>query len=584
MRIRTLSAQLVNQIAAGEVIERPASVVKELLENSLDAGSRAIEVEIERGGVGRIHIADDGCGIHRDDLALALAAHATSKIASLEELEQVASLGFRGEALASIASVARVRLVTRAAGEELAWEIVAEAGTAPSAPRPAARRAGTSVEVSDLFFATPARRKFLRTDKTEFGHIDTVVRRLALARAEVGFTLRNDARAVFAVPAANDEDARARRVATLCGQAFLDSAIAIEESGAALRLRGWAALPTAARTRADLQYFFVNGRAVRDRVITHAIRQAYTDLLHHAHHPAYVLHLELDPATVDVNVHPAKHEVRFRQSQVVHGFIAQTLGRALAGARAGSGPAGPARAAAGRLFGVAAPAGAQRPIPLAVREQAAAYAALAEEPAGAVHEDASETPPLGYALAQLHGAYVLAQNEEGLVVVDMHAAHERITYERLKRAFGGEGVRAQPLLVPVTVAVGRQQADLAEERADTLRSLGLEVDRLGEDRLVVRQVPAMLARADAARLLTDVLEDLERCGAGAIVEERGNELLATMACHGSVRANRRLTLEEMNALLRDMERTERSGQCNHGRPTWMPLSLGELDRLFQRGR
>ena len=595
MPIRPLPPQLVNQIAAGEVVERPASVVKELLENSLDAGARSIEIDVEEGGKRLIRIRDDGCGIPREELSLALARHATSKIGSLEDLELVASLGFRGEALPSIASVSRLTLVSAIEGAQSGWRLESDGSEQPGEPAPAPHPPGTTVEVRDLFFNVPARRKFLRTEATEFRHIEEVVRRIALSRPGVAFQLRHNRRVLWRLDPVDTPEAERRRLARLCGPEFVEHALFMTQEAAGLSLRGWLAQPAFSRSQADLQYFFVNGRVVRDRLVAHAVRQAYQDVLHHGRHPAYVLHLELDPAAVDVNVHPAKHEVRFRDSRLVHDFLFRSLHRALAETR----PGAQAPAAAGISTERSAPAAPQQarqqPMALEVAEQVAAYGALHAAPqaeagvsAGAESaveaEAAAETAPLGFALAQLHGVYILAQNARGLVLVDMHAAHERITYERLKTAWEREGIRAQPLLVPVTLAVSEQEAALAEAEAETFARLGFEVDRLGPERLVVRQVPALLREADAAALVRDVLADLRATGMSTRVQERMNALLATMACHGSVRANRRLSVPEMNALLRDMERTERSGQCNHGRPTWVEFGMDELDALFMRGQ
>lgn len=603
MSIRLLPPQLVNQIAAGEVVERPASVIKELLENSLDAGARQIEIDVEQGGKRLLRVRDDGTGIPHDELALALSRHATSKIASLEELEQVASLGFRGEALPSIASVSRLSLTSRAAGADTGWTVEADGSDRVETPRPAPHPVGTSVEVRELFFNTPARRKFLRTDATEYKHIEDVVRRLAMSRFSVGLTLRHNRKQVFRLPPAGTQEEGERRLARLCGAPFVDNSLHVSQQTGELRLSGWVGLPTFSRSQADLQYFFVNGRMVRDKLITHAVRQAYQDVLYHGRHPAYVLYFELDPTLVDVNVHPAKSEVRFRDSRAIHGFIFQALHQALAGVRPGREQAGqtplpphrpePAAAAQGHA---PAPAGArQQAMPLRAMEQVAAYAALhppqsalaQAPPAGnavAAEAEAAETPPLGYALAQLHGIYLLAQNARGLVLVDIHAAHERITYERLKTMQAESGIRSQPLLVPVTVSVSEREAALAESDSEVFRELGFEVDRLGPEQLVIRQVPTLLANADAAALVRDVLSDLLEHGVSTRLREAMNAILSTLACHGSVRANRQLTLAEMNALLRDMERTERSGQCNHGRPTWVQFSLAELDRLFLRGQ
>ncbi len=600
MPIRQLPSQLVNQIAAGEVVERPASVVKELVENSLDAGASQVEIEVEAGGARRIRIRDNGRGISREELALALHRHATSKIQDLEDLEGVGTLGFRGEALPSIASVSRFSLTSRTADSDRGWRVESD-GAAVSPPEPAAHPRGTTVEVRDLFYNTPARRKFLRTEKTEFKHIDELVRRVALARPEVRFDLKHNGRMVRRVAAAESDQDMARRLTDLLGPEFSDRSIGLDHSGAGLRLRGWVGLPTYSRSQADQQFFFVNGRMVRDRLVTHAVRQAYADVLYHGRQPVYVLHLELDPRRVDVNVHPAKHEVRFRDGRLVHDFIFRTLNEALKEVR----PADrlePAEvthlgqvqgAALGGMPGLSP--GSSMPVssvPLALGTPGGgserlsippAYgSAAAAVPLGVAEPE--EIPPLGFALAHLHGVYILAQNASGLVLVDAHAAHERITYERLKRSSADQGLKSQMLLVPVDVPVSEREADCAENHAVDLAGLGLEIDRIGPDCLRVRKIPTLLQQADAAELLRDVIADLLAVGSSQRIAEERNRVLSTMACHGSVRANRRLTVDEMNALLRDMERTENSGQCNHGRPTWVSLDMGQLDRLFLRGR
>lgn len=619
-RIQLLSPRLANQIAAGEVVERPASVAKELLENSLDAGARRIDVEAEQGGIKLLRIRDDGSGIPPDDLPLALARHATSKIRELEDLEAVASLGFRGEALASISSVARLTMTSRTADAEQAWQVETEGRDMEARVQPAAHPVGTSVEVRDLFFNTPARRKFLRAEKTEFDHLQEVIKRLALARFDVAFHLRHNGKTVFALHEAPDEISRARRVASVCGPAFLEQALPIEVERSGLRLWGWVGLPTFSRSQADLQYFYVNGRMVRDKLVAHAVRQAYRDVLFNGRHPTFLLFLEIDPGVVDVNVHPTKHEVRFRDSRMVHDFLYGTLHRALGEVRPEDQLAAPAAVqqivrpsglAAGEFgpqgeMGLAAQmleqpvaqssvwrspgAGYQAPRPQPSIPQAEAqgayreyFAPLPEQPV-ALPQSQGDIPPLGYALAQLKGVYILAENAQGMVLVDMHAAHERITYERLKSAMACEGLRGQPLLVPETLALSQREADCAEEHAQWFQRLGFELQRLGEESLAIRQIPALLKQAEATQLVRDVLADLLEYDTSDRIQAHLNELLATMACHGAVRANRRLTLPEMNALLRDMEQTERSGQCNHGRPTWTQLGMDDLDKLFLRGR
>ncbi|HSB96691.1 MAG TPA: DNA mismatch repair endonuclease MutL [Spongiibacteraceae bacterium] len=603
-RIQLLSPRLANQIAAGEVVERPASVVKELLENCLDAGARQIDIDIDAGGVQLIRVRDDGGGIAREDLPLALSRHATSKIYELEDLERVLSLGFRGEALASISSVSRLSITSNSDDKPGSGWCASSAGREMEvALEPAAHPRGTTVEVRDLFFNTPARRKFLRTEKTEFSHIEEIVKRLALSRFDVGFQLRHNGRSVYPLRAASSELERERRVAALCGGEFLEHLVHIDSRVGDLHLWGWVALPTFSRSQADLQYFYVNGRSVRDKLVSHAIRQAYQDVLFSGRHPAYVLYLEVDPGNVDVNVHPTKHEVRFRDGRAVHDFLFRSLHRALAEIR----PQDQLTAANTASLNIAAPQPLARqsmlqlptgsggyqangyqfaptsPSQQGVREQLQAYGSLygATPAEGA---EASAVPPLGYALAQLQGVYILAENTQGLVLVDMHAAHERITYERMKTARDGEGIRAQPLLVPRSLAVSQREADCAEQFSQVFQSFGLRLERAGPESLLIRELPVALRDADAEQLVRDVLSDLLEHGSSDRIETHSNEILATMACHGAVRANRRLALAEMNALLRDMEETERSGQCNHGRPTWVQLSLSELDKLFLRGR
>ena len=619
-RIQLLNPRLANQIAAGEVVERPASVIKELLENSLDAGATRVDIDVEQGGVKLLRVRDDGCGIVEGDLPLALSRHATSKIMDLDDLERVATLGFRGEALASVASVSRLLLTSCSEAADQAWQVETEGRDMNPRVQPAAHPRGTTVEVRDLFFNTPARRKFLRTEKTEFGHLEEVVKRLALSRFDVAFNLRHNGRSVLSLRPAHTEQEARRRVASICGPAFVEQSVTIDQERSGLRLWGWVGLPTFSRSQADLQYFCVNGRMIRDKLVAHAVRQAYRDVLFNGRHPTFVLFLEVDPAVVDVNVHPTKHEVRFRDGRMVHDFLFSTLYRALADQRpdsqggAADDPAGaeglqstPMPAASGLSAGVfsgqthmplnepaaawsVSPAAVERPSPQALAGATQAYAGLYGDsaapappqmpPAG----EAGEVPPLGYALAQLHGVFILAENADGLVVVDMHAAHERITYERLKQAMELEGLRSQPLLVPESMAVSQRQADCAEEHAAWFARLGFALQRTGPETLAIREIPALLRQADAAQLVQDVLADLMEFGTSDRIEAHRNELLATMACHGSVRANRRLTLAEMNGLLRDMEQTERSGQCNHGRPTWTRMSMGELDKLFLRGR
>lgn len=632
-RIALLSQRLANQIAAGEVVERPASVVKELLENSVDAGASRIEVDIEQGGSKLIRIRDNGTGIEKEDLALALSRHATSKIADLDDLENIRSLGFRGEALASISSVSRFTLVSRAqdAVDDNAWTVEAAGQEMAASLTPAAHPQGTTVEVRDLFFNTPARKKFLRTENTEFARIDEILKRMALSRFELSFILRHNQRTIHQLLSARSEQEKQRRVSLVCGPAFVENSVYIDMEASGLRLWGWVSLPTFSRSQADLQYFYVNGRIIRDKLVTHAVKQAYRDVLFHGRHPAYVLYLELQPALVDVNVHPTKHEVRFRDSRLVHDFLFKALHKALADLRpqdrfadaseaegsAGassdyglgnmseqnsmqlaidentgeilpSGLAGnySSTGAFSRAFSPGGFGSARgNPFDSRLRGNPADSRTMAEQMANYNELQAdAEIPPLGFAIAQLHGVFILAQNRHGLIIVDMHAAHERITYEHMKTASANEGVKAQPLLVPLSIAVSQAEADCAEEQAEALRALGVEIERVATESVLVRQVPTILANANIEQLVRDVLSDVLEHGRSERIQSYQDELLSTMACHGSVRANRQLSIAEMNALLRDMERTERSGQCNHGRPTWVYQSMDELDKLFLRGR
>ena len=581
-RIHPLPDLLISQIAAGEVVERPASVLKELIENSLDAGATRIDIQLEEGGVRLIRVTDDGIGIDADDLPLALARHATSKIANLDDLERVASYGFRGEALASIASVARMSVTSRPQGATHAMRLRNDSANA----EPAALSGGTVIEVADLYFNTPARRKFLKTDATEYAHCNDVLQRMALANPGVAFTLSHNGAARHRF-GSGDGDARAR---TLLGDEFFAHARRVEVAAGPLRLTGFAALPAYSRSGRDEQYFYVNGRFVRDKLLSHAAREAYTDILHGTRHPAYALFLDLDPAEVDVNVHPAKTEVRFRNARGIHQFVFHALQRAL-GASIGSHAASQAE----ENLPSAAPQqnhfAPYQQSSLAVAEQSAtpymefarsAFDAQRAAPQAPMQSDAAA--PLGYAIAQLHGVYVLAQNNAGLVLVDMHAAHERILYERIKRQLDAGPPPTQPLLVPLLLAASAGEIATAEEHARTLPLLGFEIHAAGPQQLAVRAVPSLLAAGDLPTLIRALLADLKEFPASRVIEAQRNELLATMACHGAVRANRQLTLPEMNALLRDMEITERADQCNHGRPTWVQLSMSDLDRIFMRGR
>lgn len=611
--IQPLSDQLISQIAAGEVIERPAAVVKELLENALDAGATQVTIRLEQGGVKRIAVCDNGRGIPPDELPLALARHATSKIATLTDLESVLSLGFRGEALASIASVAQLTLTSRTADAPHAWEI----GPGAIQPSPASGAVGTTVDVQDLYFNTPARRKFLKSDQTEYGHCAEVVRRVALARPDVSFTLTHNGRTVEHWSACEMD----KRSAQLLGEEFAQARLALEEASGELHIHGFAGLPTAARLRADAQYFYVNGRFVRDKLLTHAVRAAYQDVLHGERYPSYVLRLDLDPTLVDVNVHPSKIEVRFRESRAVHQFVFHAVSRALAQTSATAAGTVPAPQPAATLGGALSSSPWQRPQQQAsfgaqftprfgqaetggVTQSVANYGALfnglrpqseAVEGSQVRQPDAPYvvTPqpspgqqefPLGFALAQLHGVFVLAQNTAGLVLVDMHAAHERILYEQFKQALDEDAVQVQPLLIPVTFFADPVEVGAAEENRETLQTLGFDIAVLSPTTLAVRAIPALLKNADAQGLARDVLRDVREYGGSRLLVERRNELLGTLACHTAVRANRMLTVPEMNALLRQMEATERADQCNHGRPTWVQLGLAELDRLFLRGQ
>ena len=588
--IHILSPRLANQIAAGEVVERPASVVKELVENALDAGSTQIDIDCEAGGIGRIRIRDNGLGIRSDELPLALSRHATSKIFDLDDLEAVSTLGFRGEALASIASVSRLDLTSAVEGEAGSKVSVEGRNMAPSIETFAHPR-GTTVDVRDLFFNTPARRKFLKTERTEFGHIDTVVSREALSRFDVGFRLAHQGRVTRQLPPALSESAQLERVANLLGRGFIDAALKVDSSVIGLSLKGWACRATFNRAQGDCQYAFVNGRIVRDKLLSHALRQAYRDVLFHGRHPCYLLYLELDPAQVDVNVHPTKHEVRFRDSRLIYDFLLRSISKVLADDRPdqvldqdSSFPIGSidqhvdaAQYQSGIRFGDEAR-------PSTGFDVLSQLARPVDPVAPNEGEDSQDIPAMGYAVAQLHGVYILSQTRDGMIIVDMHAAHERITYESLKHALDDRGLVSQPLLIPVTMHVSQREASLVEEANDLLEQFGLGVQRVGPETIRIEHVPAILRRANHEDLVRGVLIDLAEVGTSDRIVEARDHLLATMACHGSVRANRQLTVSEMNALLRDIERTERSGQCNHGRPTWTALTMNDLDRLFLRGR
>lgn len=592
MSIRILPDLLISQIAAGEVVERPAAALKELLENSLDAGATEIRVDLEQGGIKRMRITDNGCGIPRDELLLALARHATSKIGSLEELERVASLGFRGEALASIAAVSRLSLTSRARDCSHAWSINAEGGRL-SEPSPAALSTGTVIDAQDLFFNTPARRKFLKTEATEYAHCAEAMRRLALARPDVAWTLTHNGR----VSARYSNESVATRCRNVLGEAFEQASIQVEAAAAELRVSGWVIRPSAATSSRDTQHCFVNGRYVRDKLITHALKAAYGDVLHHQLQPGYCLFITLAPESVDVNVHPAKTEIRFRDGRGVHQFLLHAVERVLGqGQRTEDGGQKTAGVSPFQIYPQ------QTAMPLHVSEAMAFYAPLAahsasgaplsqgsgapgpQDSAAELQAQGTDAPPLGYALAQLHGVYVLAQNAHGLVLVDMHAAHERVVYEKLKSALDARAVPAQTLLIPVSLTVDARDVGEIAPYLDQLAAIGFELTISSPTSVAVRSVPWLLKDADPVELTRTLLREVAEFGVARLLDERRNELLATLACHGAVRANRRLTIPEMNALLREMEATERAGQCNHGRPTWFQMGMHELDTMFMRGR
>lgn len=611
MPIQKLPPELINQIAAGEVVERPASVVKELLENSLDAQCRTIWLDLEHGGIKKIKVRDDGVGIEQGQIELALDRHATSKIASYTDLENVVTMGFRGEALPSIASVSRFSLVSAVNGAESGWRYEnssADAQTLSPHPHPP----GTTIEVRDLFYNVPARRKFLRTDKTEYSHIEKLFRQLALSRFDVGFEMQHNQRPAHKLPAVNGVEAMTSRVASICGAVFADQSVYFDKEAAGMRLWGWLGLPVFTRSQADMQYFYVNQRSVKDKVLSHAARLAYKDVLYHGRQPAYVLFLEIEPTMVDVNAHPAKTEVRFRESRLVHDFVFRTLHKVIEEISPATSLHGvtsvnsTGSSAGGSQQGQQLPVdfqsqrhGSAYPSAGAVKEQLSHYSNLANFQSDSVDAKQNaesgveggssinppkEVMPLGFALAQLQGIYILAENSEGLVVVDMHAAHERITYEKLKNSFYGAGLKMQPLLVPININVSSAEAELVENEQVVLEKIGLQINRLGPEKITLRSLPTLLRNGDAESLVRDVVADMLEKGSSSKVEEAMNEMLSTMACHGSIRANRKLTIEEMNALLREMEQTPRIGQCNHGRPTWVQMSIQQLDGLFLRGR
>ena len=629
MRIHSLPIQLINQIAAGEVVERPSSVVKELVENCFDAGARQIHIDIEQGGTRLIKIRDDGCGIEKEDLPLALSRHATSKIASLKDLEQVVSMGFRGEALPSISSVARLTLISRIAEADCAWRVNADGSEQDFDPQPDPHPQGTTVDVRDLFYNTPARRKFLKTEKTEFAHIETLIKRMALSRFDIGFMLSHNQREVLNLRPAVTEPEQEQRIAGICGPTFIENAVKIDFAASGLHLSGWVGLPTFSRSQQDMQFFYVNGRLIKDKLVSHAVKQAYQDVLYHGRHPVFVLYLSLDPALVDVNAHPAKLEVRFREGRLVHDFLFSALHRSLADLRPGDSqesnvgwvttarmqeveqckeqlPSDSATQQPEPGFSqeplpgdsvsrppAAKPAYSFRPpqqavLPLQVEEQIRAYASLYPKSAPAQQQQPApaqqETHPLGHAIAHLHNIYILSETPKGIILVDAHAAHERVTYERLKQQHQQGVVPSQPLLLPIKITVSAAEADLAEQEHEFFSTLGFELNRSGLETLVLRSIPVLLTGSDMESLIRDVLADIIEHGLSRRIQDKANEILSTVACHGAVRAHRRLTVDEMNALLRDMEQTERSGQCNHGRPTWIELSTRDLDKFFLRGQ
>ncbi|HEY8095268.1 MAG TPA: DNA mismatch repair endonuclease MutL [Methylobacter sp.] len=626
MRIHSLPTQLVNQIAAGEVVERPSSVVKELVENCFDAGASQVVIDIEQGGARLIKIRDNGCGIVKEDLPLALSRHATSKIASLKDLEQVVSMGFRGEALPSISSVSRLTLISRISDADCAWKVNADGTEQNFDPQPDPHPQGTTVDVRDLFYNTPARRKFLKTEKTEFAHIETLIKRMALSRFDMGFTLSHNQKEILNLkPAATDSE-QEQRIAGICGSAFIENSVKIDFAASGLQLTGWVGLPTFSRSQQDMQFFYVNGRLVRDKLVSHAVKQAYQDVLFHGRHPVFVLYLTLDPTLVDVNAHPAKLEVRFREGRLVHDFLFSALHRSLANLR----PGNDNRPNVGWVSdsvtqqSESAPSSQTQPVldanpnniawqndsvtqhtkphfdtkptyrppqqaslPLHVEEAIQAYASLYPKPepiAQVTEPTQAEARPLGHAIAHLHNIYILSETPTGIILVDAHAAHERVTYERLKQQYQNGAVPSQPLLLPIKITVSAAEADLAEDEHGFFQAMGFEINRSGPETIVLRSIPVLLGNTDMEILIRDVLADLTEHGMSQRIQEKSNEILAKAACHGSVRAHRRLTVDEMNALLRDMEQTERIGQCNHGRPTWVELSTNDLDKFFLRGQ
>ncbi|MGU9977456.1 MAG: DNA mismatch repair endonuclease MutL [Candidatus Oxydemutatoraceae bacterium WSBS_2016_MAG_OTU14] len=606
MKIKQLPSQLINQIAAGEVIERPASVVKELVENSLDSGAQHIRIRIEQGGSKLIAVSDDGCGMDKDDLLLSVAHHATSKITSFQDLERVAGFGFRGEALPSIASVSRLKITTAIADAPHAWSISFNGGETQNDVSPAQHAQGTSIEVSDLFFNVPARRKFLKAERTELRHIQDWLFKLALSYTDVAFELYHNGKEIFKFKGQADGHSTEQRLERILSKSFVEQSIWVDYEEGDLSLKGWFGLPIVSRAQADMQYIYINRRSVRDKTCSHALRQGYQDVLYHERHPCYVAYLEIDPRQIDVNVHPAKLEVRFVEQQRVHQFMCQAVAKALGSAQAGNDytqsvehqttwsnktsnnhlPTTATKEAIKASGGFLRES--TRPLSFNRLSRGRSEPSMPSSPGQGSPSDEQggllEESLLGNALCQVHNIYILAQNKQGLVLVDMHAAHERINYERFKTAYHANGIRMQPLLVPKTIQVSEKEVELCEQHSVTLKKFGFEIDAMGRDKLVVRSIPSLLAESDIEKLARDVLSDLSEHDFSARVEESINEMLSSMACHCSIRANQSLTIAQMNTLLRDIEQTERSGQCNHGRPTWLLLSIKELDALFKRGR
>lgn len=598
-QIQTLSSHLVNQIAAGEVVERPSSVVKELVENSIDSGATNIEINIEAGGTKLIKIFDNGCGIHADDLSLALSRHATSKIHRLEDLSQINSLGFRGEALPSIASISRMILTSKQADSECAWTLSAREN---ESIKPASGIDGTTIEVRDIFYNVPARKKFLKTDRTEYSHIESLIKTMMLSHPHIAFKFTHNHKIIYQLAIAKTDEQQRQRIEQICGKAFAESLIPVQADIEGYHLKGWVALPVFSRSQPDFQYFYINKRVIKDKVVSHAMKLAYRDVLFHGRHPAYVCYLEMKPQAIDVNVHPQKHEVRFRESRLVHDFIYRNVHRSIsnlapeAQKQAQVLPLGQESEASvsqselqysvpnlHQMSSFSVSNNSFQGAHNQVQESASLYSSLQTNIENQATDHAT-IPPLGFALAQLKGIYILAENQQGLLIVDMHAAHERIVYERLKTAYQKQNVVSQPMLVPISLNVSQSEANLVENQQAYFKSLGFVIDRLGPEQVNIREIPTVLKNANIESLVRDVLADLIEHGSSERIEEEQNEILSTMACHGSVRANRLLTREEMNALLRDIEITERSGQCNHGRPTWMQMSLKQLDNLFKRGQ